>query len=182
MLKCCLCICFSSSRRHTRCALVTGVQTCALPIFVRQVAQAQRSRAPVQRLADRVAAVFVPAVIAIAVLAALLWALFGPAPVAAHALVAAVSVLIVACPCALGLATPMSIMVGIGRGAQLGILIRDAEALESMRQIDTVVVDKTGTLTQGKPTVQALSPTAGFDAAELLRLAASGETASEQIG
>lgn len=147
--------------------------------IVRQVAQAQRSRAPVQRLADRVAAVFVPAVVVIAVVAAAIWALVGPEPIAAHALVAAVSVLIVACPCALGLATPMSIMVGIGRGAQLGILIRDAEALESMRQIDTVVVDKTGTLTEGQPTVRTISPATGFTETELLRLAASAEASSE---
>ncbi|HET8881407.1 MAG TPA: heavy metal translocating P-type ATPase [Solimonas sp.] len=147
--------------------------------IVRQVAQAQRSRAPVQRLADRVAAVFVPAVIAIAALTAIVWALTGPAPVAAHALVAAVSVLIVACPCALGLATPMSIMVGIGRGAQLGILVRDAAALETLQRIDTVVVDKTGTLTEGKPTVRAVLPLAGFDEPELLRLAAAAEAPSE---
>ncbi|NKF22358.1 heavy metal translocating P-type ATPase [Solimonas marina] len=147
--------------------------------IVKQVAQAQRSRAPVQRLADRVAAIFVPAVITIAVLAGLGWAWFGPAPVAAHALVAAVSVLIVACPCALGLATPMSIMVGVGRGAQLGVLIRDAAALETLQTIDTLVVDKTGTLTEGKPSLRKVAALDGVDEQRVLQLAASVESASE---
>ncbi|MGH8445587.1 MAG: heavy metal translocating P-type ATPase, partial [Solimonas sp.] len=147
--------------------------------IVRQVAQAQRSRAPVQRLADQVSGWFVPLVIVVALAAALAWALFGPPPVAAHALVAAVSVLIIACPCALGLATPMSIMVGVGRGAQLGVLIRDAAALETLQKIDTVVVDKTGTLTEGRPSLRQLLPAAGFDEATLLAAAAATEHASE---
>ncbi|MBL6751232.1 MAG: heavy metal translocating P-type ATPase [Nevskia sp.] len=147
--------------------------------IVHLVAQAQRSRAPVQRLADQVAAWFVPAVVAIALLAAACWALWGPAPALAHALVAAVSVLIIACPCALGLATPMSIMVGIGRGAHAGVLIRDAAALERLEKVDTVVVDKTGTLTEGRPGLQAVEPVQGMTAAELLRLAACAESASE---
>jgi len=119
--------------------------------IVQMVANAQRSRAPIQGLADRVAAWFVPAVIAVAILAFIVWSLVGPAPAMAYALIAAVSVLIIACPCALGLATPMSIMVGVGRGAQGGVLIRDAESLERMEKVDTVVVDKTGTLTEGEP-------------------------------
>ncbi|WP_084615808.1 heavy metal translocating P-type ATPase [Solimonas flava] len=147
--------------------------------IVQQVAQAQRSRAPVQRLADRVSAWFVPTVVAIAVVAAAFWLLFGPPPALAHALVAAVSVLIIACPCALGLATPMSIMVGVGRGAQQGILIRDAAALEALQKIDTVVVDKTGTLTEGRPSLRELQPLAGFDSDTLLRLAAAAEASSE---
>ena len=147
--------------------------------IVQMVAAAQRSRAPIQRLADRVAAWFVPAVIAVAILAFGGWALFGPEPRLAHGLVAAVTVLIIACPCALGLATPMSIMVGIGRGAQAGILIRNAEALERMEQVDTLVLDKTGTLTEGRPKVVAIEPVAGIDEAELLRLAASVERNSE---
>ena len=121
--------------------------------IVHMVAEAQRSRAPIQRTVDRVSAVFVPAVIGIAVLAFIVWALVGPDPKLAHALVVAVSVLIIACPCALGLATPMSIMVGVGRGAQMGVLIKNAEALERMEKVNTVVVDKTGTLTEGKPAV-----------------------------
>jgi P-type Cu+ transporter len=147
--------------------------------IVNMVAKAQRSRAPIQRLADRVAAWFVPAVIAVALAAFAAWAWFGPEPRFAFGLVAAVSVLIVACPCALGLATPMSIMVGVGRGAQLGVLIRNAEALERMEKIDTLVVDKTGTLTQGKPKVVAVKPMQGFDEAQVLRLAASVERGSE---
>ena len=119
--------------------------------IVQMVADAQRSRAPIQRLADQVAAWFVPAVIAVALIAFAAWAMFGPQPRFAYALVAAVTVLIIACPCALGLATPMSIMVGVGRGAQAGVLIKNAEALERMEKIDTLVVDKTGTLTEGKP-------------------------------
>ncbi len=143
------------------------------------VAKAQRSRAPVQRLADQVAGWFVPAVIATAVLAFVAWAMFGPEPRFTFAMVAAVTVLIIACPCALGLATPMSIMVGVGRGARSGILVRDAEALERMERIDTMVIDKTGTLTEGKPKVVAVVPARGFDENEVLRLAASVERASE---
>jgi P-type Cu+ transporter len=147
--------------------------------IVQMVAQAQRTRAPIQRLADVVASWFVPAVIAVAILAFVGWALFGPPPAMAYALVAAVSVLIIACPCALGLATPMSIMVGTGRGAQVGVLIKNAEALERFAKVDTLVVDKTGTLTEGKPKVTTLAPAAGVDEDELLRLAASVERASE---
>jgi Cu+-exporting ATPase len=147
--------------------------------IVHMVAEAQRSRAPIQRLADQVSAWFVPSVIAIAVLAFTVWAIYGPAPSMAFGLIAAVSVLIIACPCALGLATPMSIMVGVGRGAQSGVLIKNAEALERMERIDTLVVDKTGTLTEGKPKVVAVMPLGQIDADELLRLAASMERASE---
>ena len=147
--------------------------------IVQMVAQAQRSRAPIQRVADRVAAVFVPAVVAVAVTAFGLWALFGPPPSLAYALVAAVSVLIIACPCALGLATPMSIMVGTGRGAQAGVLIKEAEALERLEAVDTLVVDKTGTLTEGRPVVQAILPAGDLGEAELLRLAAGLERGSE---
>ena len=143
------------------------------------VAKAQRSRAPVQRLADYVAGWFVPAVVTAAVLAFAAWAMFGPEPRYSFALLAAVTVLIIACPCALGLATPMSIMVGIGRGARSGILVRDADALERMEKIDTFVIDKTGTLTQGKPDVVAIETIEGFSQNELLRLAASVEQASE---
>ncbi len=147
--------------------------------IVQMVAEAQRSRAPIQRLADQVAGWFVPAVIVVAVIAFGAWALFGPEPRMAYGLVAAVSVLIIACPCALGLATPMSIMVGVGRGAQAGVLIKNAEALERMEKVDTLVVDKTGTLTEGKPKVVAIVPAAGFQEADILRLAASVERASE---
>ena len=150
--------------------------------IVNMVAEAQRSRAPIQRTVDRVSAVFVPAVIGIAVLAFIIWAVVGPDPKLAHALVVAVSVLIIACPCALGLATPMSIMVGVGRGAQMGVLIKNAEALELMEKVDTVIVDKTGTLTEGKPAVVAIETADGYDdltASELLRLAAAVENASE---
>jgi Cu+-exporting ATPase len=147
--------------------------------IVQLVAQAQRSRAPIQRLADRVAGWFVPAVLAVAVLAFLAWWLFGPAPSLAYALVAAVSVLIIACPCALGLATPMSVMVGVGRGAGLGVLIRDAEALERLEAVDTLVVDKTGTLTEGRPSVTAIVPLADLDETAILRLAAALERGSE---
>jgi Cu+-exporting ATPase len=147
--------------------------------IVQMVAAAQRSRAPIQRLADRVAAWFVPAVIAVAVLAFAAWATFGPEPRFAYGLVAAVTVLIIACPCALGLATPMSIMVGVGRGAKAGVLIKNAEALERMETIDTLVVDKTGTLTEGKPKVTAIIPALGFDEPTVLRYAASVEQASE---
>jgi heavy metal translocating P-type ATPase len=147
--------------------------------IVQMVAEAQRSRAPIQRVADRVAAWFVPAVIVIAIVAFLAWATVGPDPRLAHALVVAVSVLIIACPCALGLATPMSIMVGVGRGAGLGVLIKNAEALERMEKVDTVVVDKTGTLTEGRPSVTQVVTTTGFDQDDLLRLVAGVERASE---
>jgi heavy metal translocating P-type ATPase len=147
--------------------------------IVQMVAAAQRSRAPIQRLADQVAGWFVPAVIIIAIVAFVAWSIFGPEPRYAFGLVAAVTVLIIACPCALGLATPMSIMVGVGRGAQAGVLIKNAEALERMERVDTLVVDKTGTLTEGKPKVTAVVPAAGFDEAEAVRLAASVERASE---
>ena len=147
--------------------------------IVDMVARAQRSRAPIQRLADRVAAWFVPAVIAAALVAFAAWIAFGPEPRFTFALVAAVTVLIIACPCALGLATPMSIMVGVGRGARSGILIRDAKALEQFERIDTIVVDKTGTLTEGKPKMVSIVTAAGTDETTLLRLAASVERASE---
>ena len=147
--------------------------------IVKMVAEAQRSRAPIQRLADQVAGWFVPVVIVTALIAFGVWAYFGPEPRMAFGLVAAVSVLIIACPCALGLATPMSIMVGVGRGAAAGVLIKNAEALERMEKIDTLVVDKTGTLTEGKPKVVSIVPAAGFDENEILRLAASVERASE---
>ena len=147
--------------------------------IVQMVAQAQRSRAPIQRLADQVSGWFVPLVIAIAVLAFVAWSIWGPEPRFAYALVAAVSVLIIACPCALGLATPMSIMVGVGRGAQSGVLIKNAEALERFEKIDTLVVDKTGTLTEGKPKVVAVRAFGGVAEGDLLRLAASLEHGSE---
>jgi len=147
--------------------------------IVQMVAQAQRSRAPIQRMADLVSGWFVPAVILVAAIAFAVWASVGPEPRFAFALVAAVSVLIIACPCALGLATPLSIMVGVGRGAQAGVLIKNAEALERFEKIDTIVIDKTGTLTEGRPAVIAIHPAAGFKEAELLRLAASLERGSE---
>ena len=147
--------------------------------IVQLVAQAQRSRAPIQRLADQVSGWFVPAVLAAAALAFVAWALVGPQPRFSYALVAAVSVMIIACPCALGLATPISIMVGVGRGAQAGILIRNAEALERFGAVDTLVVDKTGTLTEGRPALAAIHTAPGFDEAELLRLGASLERSSE---
>jgi Cu+-exporting ATPase len=147
--------------------------------IVHMVADAQRSRAPIQRMADRVSAWFVPAVIAIAVASFIGWLVFGPAPAISFALVSAVSVLIIACPCALGLATPMSIMVGVGRGATTGVLIRDAEALEQLEKVDTLVVDKTGTLTEGRPRVVAVVPAPGFDEAQVLQWAASLEIGSE---
>jgi Cu+-exporting ATPase len=143
--------------------------------IVHLVAQAQRSRAPVQRLADRVAAWFVPAVVAVALIAAVAWGVAGPEPRLAHALLVAVSVLIIACPCALGLATPMSIMVGIGRGAREGVLIKDAAALERLERVTTLVADKTGTLTEGKPSLLRVIPAAGGDETEALRLAAAAE-------
>ena len=147
--------------------------------IVRMVAEAQRSRAPIQRLADLVSSWFAPAVIVAAVAAFVIWMLIGPPPQLAYALVAAVSVLIIACPCALGLATPMSIMVGVGKGATAGVLIKNAEALERFEKIDTLVVDKTGTLTEGKPRVTAVLPVSDFDEATLLSLAASLERSSE---
>jgi P-type Cu+ transporter len=149
--------------------------------IVKLVSEAQRSRAPIERLADRVAAYFVPAVIIAAVLAFAGWALFGPEPRFAHALIAAVAVLIIACPCALGLATPISIMVAVGRGAHAGVLVRNAEALETLAKVDTLVVDKTGTLTEGKPVVSAIAvaPESGFTPDRLLWLAASVESVSE---
>ncbi|MBV8919583.1 heavy metal translocating P-type ATPase [Bradyrhizobium sp.] len=147
--------------------------------IVKMVADAQRSRAPIQRLADQVAGWFVPTVIAVAIFAFAAWSWFGPEPRLAFGLVAAVSVLIIACPCALGLATPMSIMVGVGRGAQAGVLIKNAEALERLEKVNTLVVDKTGTLTEGKPKVVAIVPAGGFEESDILRLAASVERASE---
>ncbi|OHB36709.1 MAG: copper-translocating P-type ATPase, partial [Phenylobacterium sp. RIFCSPHIGHO2_01_FULL_70_10] len=147
--------------------------------IVQMVAQAQRSRAPIQRMADQVSSWFVPSVIGIALVAFAVWALVGPDPRFAFGLVAAVSVLIIACPCALGLATPMSIMVGVGQGARAGVLIKNAEALERFEKIDTLVIDKTGTLTEGRPAVTAIHPAQGQDEAEVLRLAASLERASE---
>ena len=147
--------------------------------IVAMVADAQRSRAPIQRVADRVAGLFVPVVLAVSVVAFAVWALVGPEPRLPHALIAAVAVLIIACPCALGLATPMSIMVGVGRGADIGVLIKNAEALEVMEKVDTLVVDKTGTLTEGRPSVTSTVPSPGFDASEILRLAAAVERGSE---
>jgi len=147
--------------------------------IVQMVADAQRSRAPIQRLADQVASWFVPLVIAVALLAFAAWMMFGPEPRFAFALVSAVTVLIIACPCALGLATPMSIMVGVGRGAEAGVLVKNAEVLERMERVDTLVVDKTGTLTEGKPSVIAIVTTEGMAENELLRLAAGVERDSE---
>jgi len=147
--------------------------------IVQMVAEAQRSRAPIQRLADQVSGYFVPAVITVAIAAFVAWAMFGPEPRLAFGLVAAVAVLIIACPCALGLATPMSIMVGVGRGARAGVLIKNAEALERIERVDTLVIDKTGTLTEGKPKVVAIVPAAGFAKDAALTLAASVEKASE---
>ena len=147
--------------------------------IVHLVAEAQRSRAPIQRLADLVSSWFVPAVIVAAVVAFVVWMLAGPPPQLAYALIAAVSVLIIACPCALGLATPMSIMVGVGKGAAAGVLIRNAEALERLEKIDTLVLDKTGTLTEGKPRVVAIVSTGGFEESTVLSLAASLERSSE---
>jgi Cu+-exporting ATPase len=147
--------------------------------IVRLVSQAQRSRAPIQHLADVVASYFVPGVVAAATITFIVWSIFGPQPRMAYALVNAVAVLIIACPCALGLATPMSIMVGMGRGAAAGVLIKNAEALEMLEQVDTVVIDKTGTLTEGKPQVVSIIALEGWDEAELLRLAASLERGSE---
>ncbi len=147
--------------------------------IVEMVANAQRSRAPIQKYADKVAGWFVPAVIGIAVVAFIAWAVWGPAPALSYALIAAVSVLIIACPCALGLATPMSIMTATGRGAQAGVLIKNAEALERFEKVDTLIVDKTGTLTMGKPKLVAVLPELGHDEVEVLRLAATLEKGSE---
>ena len=147
--------------------------------IVRMVAAAQRSRAPVQKLADQVSAWFVPSVIIVSVIAFIVWSMFGPAPPLGHAIVNAIAVLIIACPCALGLATPMSIMVGIGRGATSGVLVKNAEALELMERVDTLVVDKTGTLTRGRPKLVAVEPANGVDETEVLRLAAALERGSE---
>src|SRR6202042_2871639 len=144
--------------------------------IVRMVSEAQRSRAPVQKLADRVAGYFVPAVLLIAVLTFVVWAVAGPQPRMAHALLNAVAVLIIACPCALGLATPMAIMVGTGRGATAGVLVKNAEALETMEKIDTLVVDKTGTLTEGRPQVGSIVGR-GFGETDVLRFAAALERA-----
>ncbi|HYI86422.1 MAG TPA: heavy metal translocating P-type ATPase, partial [Burkholderiales bacterium] len=147
--------------------------------IVKMVAEAQRSRAPIQRLADLVAAWFVPAVIVVAILSFIGWSTWGPEPRFALGLVSAVAVLIIACPCALGLATPMAIMVGTGRGATAGVLIKNAEALERMEKVDTIVVDKTGTITEGKPSLAVVQPAAGFDEATLLELVAAAERSSE---
>ncbi len=155
-----------------------GAET-LLSQIVAMVAEAQRSRAPVQKLADVVAGYFVPAVVAAALVAFLVWAAVGPEPRLAHALINAVAVLIIACPCALGLATPMSIMVATGKGATLGVLFKNAEAIELLRKVDTLVVDKTGTLTEGKPKLVSVVPASGFEERELLRLAASLERGSE---
>ena len=144
--------------------------------IVVMVAEAQRSRAPVQKLADRVAAWFVPAVVCVAIFTFLAWLAFGPEPALAHALVNAVAVLIIACPCALGLATPMAVTVGVGRGASLGVLIRSADVLERMEKVETVVIDKTGTLTEGKPRLVLVEPVSGYSKMELLRLAAFART------
>ena len=147
--------------------------------IVRMVSEAQRSRAPIQKLADRIAAYFVPAVVAVAILAFVAWSMWGPEPRLALALVAAVAVLIIACPCALGLATPMAIMVGTGRGAEAGVLIKNAEALERLERVDTVIVDKTGTLTVGKPRLAGIVTADGFTENEVLRLVAGLEQGSE---
>jgi Cu+-exporting ATPase len=155
-----------------------GAET-LLARIVRMVAEAQRSRAPIQKLADKVSGYFVPAVVSIAVVTAIVWGLVGPAPRMAHALVNAVAVLIIACPCALGLATPMSIMVATGKGATAGVLFRNAEAIEILRKVDTLVIDKTGTLTEGKPKLVTVDPAEGWDEKGLLRLVASLERGSE---
>jgi Cu+-exporting ATPase len=148
--------------------------------IVHMVAAAQRSRAPIQRMADQVAGWFVPVVIAVALVTFAVWLFWGPSPALSYALITSVAVLIIACPCALGLATPMSIMVGVGRGAQHGVLIRDAEALERMEKVDTLVVDKTGTLTEGRPKVVHIEPAPGFNPEDFLQKLASVERASER--
>jgi P-type Cu+ transporter len=147
--------------------------------IVRMVADAQRSRAPIQKLADSVASYFVPAVVAVAVITFTVWGIWGPSPRMAHAVINAVAVLIIACPCALGLATPMSVMVASGKGATVGVLFKNAEAIEHLREVDTIVVDKTGTLTEGKPKLSTVVPIGGFDRSSLLRIAASLERGSE---
>jgi Cu+-exporting ATPase len=147
--------------------------------IVQMVADAQRSRAPIQKLADAVAGYFVPAVVAASVITFFVWAVLGPQPRMAHAVINAVAVLIIACPCALGLATPKSIMVATGKGASVRVLFKDAEAVEVLRKIDTLVVDKTGTLTEGKPKLVAVEPADGIDETYLLRLAGSLEKGSE---
>jgi Cu+-exporting ATPase len=147
--------------------------------IVRMVAEAQRSRAPIQKLADKVSGYFVPIVVGAAIVTFVVWSVWGPAPRMGHGLVNAVAVLIIACPCALGLATPMSIMVAMGKGATAGVLFKNAEAIENMRQVDTLVVDKTGTLTEGKPKLVAVEPAGGFDERKILQLAASLERGSE---
>lgn len=159
-------------------ALKVGSET-LLSQIVQRVNEASRSRAPIQKLADKVSGWFVPSVIGIAILTFCVWAIFGPSPALANALVAAVSVLIIACPCALGLATPISIMVGVGRGAHDGVLIKDAQALELMRKVDALVIDKTGTLTEGRPAVQSVVSASGFDASEITRFVGSLEQYSE---
>jgi P-type Cu+ transporter len=168
---------------NTTGALVIGAEKIGadtmLSQIVHMVSEAQRSRAPIQKLADIVASYFVPAVVAAAVIAFAVWALLGPEPRMASALVVAVSVLIIACPCALGLATPMSIMVATGKGATFGVLFKDAESIEILRQVDTLVVDKTGTLTEGKPRLTDVAPAGGWHEDDVLQLAASLERASE---
>ncbi len=160
--------------------VATGVgEDTMLSQIVKMVSEAQRSRAPIQRLADLVAGWFVPAVVVVAIVTFIVWSIFGPDPAMAYAIVNSVAVLIIACPCALGLATPMSIMVGTGKGAQSGILIRDAESLETFEKVDTIVVDKTGTLTEGRPDVVTIQPSGEMSDDELLRMVASVETASE---
>jgi Cu+-exporting ATPase len=159
-------------------ATKVGAET-VLARIVALVAEAQRSRAPVQKLADLVAAWFVPAVVLVAVITFVVWLAFGPSPALAFALVNAVAVLIIACPCALGLATPMAVTVGVGRGASLGVLIRSADVLERMERVDTVVIDKTGTLTEGKPRLVTVRPESGWNEADLLRFAAALEQGSE---
>jgi len=155
-----------------------GAET-LLSQIVQMVAEAQRSRAPIQKLADVVSGYFVPAVIVIALLTFIVWTMIGPEPRMAYAMINAVAVLIIACPCALGLATPMSIMVATGKGAQLGVLFKNAEAIEVLREIDTLVVERTGTLTEGKPKLVTIAPADGFDENGLLQLAASLERGSE---
>src|SRR5215471_13611387 len=156
----------------------TGAET-TLAQVVEMVASAQRSRAPIQALADKVSGYFVPAVVVVAILAFIAWYMFGPEPRLAYAMVAAVTVLIIACPCALGLATPISIMVATGRGAQAGVLVRNAAALERLAAVDTLIADKTGTLTEGKPALTGVDTSSGFTPDEVLRLAASLEAGSE---
>ncbi len=155
-----------------------GAET-LLAQIVQMVAEAQRSRAPIQKLVDIVSGYFVPAVVIIAVITFIVWGMWGPEPRLAHAVINAVAVLIIACPCALGLATPMSIMVGTGRGAMMGVLFKNAEALEVMRKVDTLIVDKTGTLTEGHPELVSVTPAEGFDEAGIVRLSASVERGSE---